>query len=74
MKNSLKIAGVCKRLVRLFRSQEFWECIGCVVLAVTYGKKGHNLWIEVSKSFGNKSPTKLQIDVYGNTNLYKVVF
>ena len=72
MKNSLTKAGGGKRLVRPFIRQELWKCIGCVLLAVSYGKKGYMIWSEIPKYFGNKARTKLQRDVRGNTDLYKV--
>ena len=43
-KNCLDISGGKIRLVRPFIRQEFWKCIGCILSAVTYGKKGHNIW------------------------------
>ena len=47
--NCIMMDGGGKRLVSHFKSQEFWKCIGCIILAVTYGKKGHKLWIEIPK-------------------------
>ena len=44
MKNRLMMGGGGKRIVCPFISQEFWKCIGGVLLEVTYGKKGHNIW------------------------------
>ena len=49
MKNLLIMSGGKKRLVCNFTGQEFWKCIGCLLLAVTYSKKVHNLWIETPK-------------------------
>ena len=59
MNNHITISGRKKRLVCNFRTHEFWECIGCVLLAVTYGKKVHKLWSENPKSFGNKESNKI---------------
>ena len=61
-----------KRVVCLFKMQEFWKCFGFILLAVTYGKKGHKLWSEIAKYFGNMENPNLRRDVYGNTNLFKV--
>ena len=72
MKNRLTLYGGDKRLVSPFMSQEFWKCIGCILSAVTYGNKRHNIWSGIPKTFGKKPPTKLQRDVCGNTDLNKV--
>ena len=42
-KNLLDNYGRNKWLVRPFRRQEFWKFIGCILSAVTYGKKRHKL-------------------------------
>ena len=55
MKNSLDNSGGKKHSVCPFIRQELWKCIGCILLAVNYGKKGHKLWSETKKSFG-KNP------------------
>ena len=47
MKNHFTSNGGGKRLVCLFKRQEFWKCIGCIILSATYGKKGHKLWSDV---------------------------
>ena len=60
--------GGDKRLVRPFRRQEFWKFIVCIILSVTYGKKGQKLWGETTISVGKKSRTKLHRYVYGNTD------
>ena len=49
IKNRFTSNGVGKRLVKRFKRQEFWKCIGCILLAVTYGKKGHKLWSEIPR-------------------------
>ena len=72
MMNLVTMNGGWERLVCRFKRQEFWKCISCIILAVTYGKKGTNIWIEIQKSFGNVEKPKLRRDVLGNTNLYKV--
>ena len=59
-------------LVSPFRRQELWKCIGWVLSEVTHGNRGHTIWSEIPKYFGNKAPTKLQRYVFGKTNLYKV--
>ena len=72
MKNCLVMSGGGKLIVCPFRRQEFWKCIGCILLEVNYGKKVHNILSEIPKSFGNKASTKLRRYVCGNTDLYKV--
>ena len=74
MKNRFTSNGGGKRLVRPFKRQELWKCIGCILSAVTYGKKLHKLWSDIPKYFGEMNNLKLQIDVCGNTNLFKVCF
>ena len=44
MKNRVTMNGGGEGLVRPFKSQEFWECIGCILSAVIYGKKWHKFW------------------------------
>ena len=61
--NRVKMNGGGKGLVLPFKRQEFWKCIGCVLSAVTYGKKGHKLWSEIPKYFGKMENPKLQRDV-----------
>ena len=72
MKNHSTMNGGGKRLVCTFNSQDFCKCIGYILLVVTYGKKGHKIWSEIIKYSGKVAPTKLQRDVLGNINLYKV--
>ena len=43
-KNRLDISGGNIWLVHTFRRQVFWKFIGCIISAVTYGNKGHNIW------------------------------
>ena len=43
MKNRVSLNGGGKRQVQKFKSQEFWKCTGCILSAVTYGKKGLKL-------------------------------
>ena len=38
MKNGFTMDGGGKRSVRPFNKQKFWNCIGCVLSKVTYGK------------------------------------
>ena len=59
MKNRLMMGGGGKWIVLPFRRQDFWKCIGCILLAVTYGDKGRKLWSEIPTYFGNKAPNKL---------------
>ena len=71
MKNRFTLDGGRKSIVLPFRRQEFCIFIGCVLSAVTYGKKVHNIWSEMPKYFNRASRTKLQRDVRGNTDLYQ---
>ena len=71
MKNRFTMDGGGKWFVCPFERNEFWKCIGCVILAVTYGKKLHS---EIPKPFCRMAPTKLQKYFRGNTNLYKGMF
>ena len=72
MKNRVRLNGGGKRQVKKFTRQEFWKCIGCILSAVTYGKKGRNLWSEVYKDVGKHENQTLRRDVCGTTNLQKV--
>ena len=72
MNNRFTMDGVGKRIVCPFKRQESRNCIGCIISAVTYGKKGHKLWSELPKDSCIMAPTKLRRDVCGSTNLHKV--
>ena len=72
MKNRVTLNGGGKRQVKKFTRQEFWKCIGCILSAVTYGKKGRKLWNEVSKGVGKHENMTLRRDVSGTTDLHKV--
>ena len=72
MKNFFTSNGGGKRPVKLLKKQDLWKYIGCILLEVTYGKKGHKLWSEVSKGFGKYENLTLRRDVRGTTDLYKV--
>ena len=52
VKNRVTLNGGGKRQVKKFTRQKFLKCIGCILSAATYGKKGRNLWSEVSKYVG----------------------
>ena len=52
--NLLTMGGGGKLIVCPFRRQEFCKCGGCIILAVKYGRKGHKLWSEITKYFGNR--------------------
>ena len=45
MKNCFTMDRGGKRLVHPLKRQVLCKCIGCIILAVNYGKKGHKLWI-----------------------------
>ena len=49
MKNRVTVGGRGKRIVRPFIRQEFSIFIGCLILEVTNGSKGHNLWSDLPK-------------------------
>ena len=51
MKNCVTMDGGGKRLVRPFKNKEFWKCIGCILLEVTYGNKVHKIFNEIPKKF-----------------------
>ena len=72
MKSRFLSNGGGKRLVKHLKRQEFWKCIGCILLEFTYGKKGRKLWSEAPKCFGKYEDPKLQRDVRETTDLYKV--
>ena len=72
MKNNSKMNGGGKWMVCPFIMQELCKYIGCILESVIYSKKGHKLSSEVPKYFGRTAHTKLQRDVHGNDNLYKV--
>ena len=72
MKNCVMVGGGGTQIVSPFRRQELWKCIGFFLSAVSYRKKGHKLWIEMPKKSGNMEPIKLQRDVRGKTDSYKV--
>ena len=38
-KNRVTVGGGGKLIVRPFKSQEFWNCIGCIISTVTYDRK-----------------------------------
>ena len=59
MNNRVTMGGGGKRIVRLFRRQEFWKCIGCVISEVNYGKKGNKPWSEIPKASCRMATTKL---------------
>ena len=48
-KNCLIMSGVNKWLVSPFRRHELWKYIVCILSAVTYGKKGLKISIEIPK-------------------------
>ena len=72
MNNRVSENGGGKRQVKKLKSQEFWKCIGCILSAVTYVRKGRKLWSEVPKCFGKYDNPTLRRDVCETTNLYKV--
>ena len=51
MNNCVTLNGGGKRQVKNFTRQEFWKCIGCILLAATYGRK--------DATFGAKYPKML---------------
>ena len=72
MKNRFTSNQVGKQSVRPFKRQEFWKCIGCILLKVNYGEKGRKIWSEVPKFSGKYENPKLQRYVRVTTDLYKV--
>ena len=53
---------------------EFWKCIGCIILTVTYGKKGCMLLGGNNISDKIKAPGSIERDVCGKKYLFKVHF
>ena len=47
MNNRLMMYGGKNWFVCIFKRQEFWKFIGCILSAVTYGNKVHKIWIEI---------------------------
>ena len=72
MKIRVTFNGKGKQQVQKFKRQELYKCIGCLLSAVTYGKKGRKLWSELPKGFGKYDNLTLRRDVCGTTNLYKL--
>ena len=72
MNNRFTMDGGVKRLVCTLKRQEFYIFVDCVISAVTYENKGHKLWSEIPKASCRMVHPKIQRDVSGNTNLYKV--
>ena len=64
--------GGGERLVRTLKTKELCKYIGCILSAVTYGKKGNKIWSELTKDSCRMAPPKLRRDICGNTDLYKV--
>ena len=48
-----------KRSVSHFKNIEFWKYIRCILSAVTYEIKGHQLWGEIEKSVRKKWKTTI---------------
>ena len=59
MKNNFTMDWGGKQLVRPFKRQEFWKYIGYILLTVTYKKKRHELWSEITEYFCGTEPTIL---------------
>ena len=74
-KNRLDKSGGRKRPVLLFTRNGFCKCLGCIILAVTYGIKRHQLGVKpktyVSKKWETPLRTPLHIYVRGKTYLLK---
>ena len=47
--------------------------IGCILSTVTYGIKGHQIWLKTETSVSNKNRTPIQVDFHGKTYLLKVL-
>ena len=68
MKNRVTLNGEGKRQVIKLTRQEFWKCIGCILSAFTYGKKGSKIWSEVSKGVGKYENLTIRRYVCGTTD------
>ena len=51
---------------------KFWKCIGCLLSAVNYGVKGHQIWIKIETYFSKKGITPSHIDIHEKIHLLKV--
>ena len=72
-KNCLDLSVEKRQLVHPFRRQECWKFIGCILSAVTYGKKGHNIWGGAQISVDKQELTKSYRYVCRNTDLLRVL-
>ena len=72
-KKNIYKSGWRKQLVLHFTKNNFWKCIGCILLEVTYVIKGHSIWLKTETSVGKKGITPIQRNVCGKTDLLKVL-
>ena len=68
-KNCLDLSVGKRQLVHPFRRQERWKCIGCILSAVTYGKKRHNIWGGVKYLLISRNELNFT-DMFVGTHIY----
>ena len=56
-----------KRLVSHFTKHKYCNCIGSVLLEVTYGMKEQHIWGETKKSVSKNGQTPINRNVCGKT-------
>ena len=61
-----------RQSVRIFLKHELWLCIGCIILEVTYGKKGYSFGVKTHRNNAGEAAGQIDIDVCGKTYLLKV--
>ena len=63
-KNRLDTSVGRKWLVCHFTREKFWKCTGCIILAVTFGVKIHQLWGKPESSVSKKGKTPLRTPLH----------
>ena len=61
-----------KWAIRILSKNEFWKCIGCIIWAVTYEKKGYRIWGKIYRSDKGKKKCLIKRDASGKTYFQKV--
>ena len=56
-----------------FSNNEFWKIIGCIILEVTYGKKGYGLWYITTRKYLGKAEGQSYKYACGNTDLLHLI-
>ena len=71
-KNCLDNSGGGRWLVNHFTKNEFYKCIGCILLGVTYGIKGHRIWGGIETSVLKKGQNPIHRDAIGKIDSIRV--